>query len=189
MAARKVSMFVLCVHIYVLPMKLFGVFNGKRCGVFNGNNTDLKKNIFNTVGFIDCIKLLRFQNRLYHRTEKSIHSSALFLFLLLACRDIEVNPGPVQAEKGFSTYQQNLRGIWNNKVVLEHFINPKNIKIFGITETLLSSGTPNTFLQIREYTFERKDRSKARGGIAVYIKEGISYLHRNDLECDEIEAI
>ena len=88
-------MFVLCVHIYVLPIKL-------RCGVFNGNNTDLKKNIFNTVGFIDCIKLLRFQNRLYHRTEKGIHRSALFLLLLLACGDIEVNLGPRQADKGFS---------------------------------------------------------------------------------------
>ena len=181
MAARKVNMFVLCVHIYVLPIKL-------RCGVFNGNNTDLKKNIFNTVGFIDCIKLLRFQNRLYHQTEKSIHSSALFLFLLLACGDIEGYPGSVKAEKGFSIYQQNSRGIWNNKEVLEHFINQKNIKIFGITETLLSSSTPNTN-QIREFTFERKDRSKVRGGIEVYIKEVISYLHRNDLECDEIEAI
>ena len=102
MAARKVNMFVLCVHIYVLPIKL-------RCGVFNENNTDLKKNIFNTVGFIDCIKLLRFQNRLYHQTEKSIHSSALFLFLLLACGDIEGYPGSVKAEKGFSIYQQNTK--------------------------------------------------------------------------------
>ena len=72
---------------------------------------------------------------------------------------------------------------------MEHFINQKNIKIFGITETLLSSSTLNLFLQIRGYTFERKDKIKAGGGIAVYIKEDITYLCRNDLECDEIEAI
>ena len=83
MAARKAVMFVLCVHIYVLFIKL-------QCGIFDGNNADLKKNIFNTVGFIDCIKLLRFQNRLYHRTEKIIQRSVLFLLLLLACGDIEV---------------------------------------------------------------------------------------------------
>ena len=54
MAAWKVVMFVLCVHIYALSIKF-------RCGIFDGNNTDLKKNIFkNTVGFIDCIKLQRF---------------------------------------------------------------------------------------------------------------------------------
>ena len=46
----------------------------------DGNDTDLKKNIFNTVGFIDCIKLPRFQSRLYHGTEKSIHTSAFFSF-------------------------------------------------------------------------------------------------------------
>ena len=182
MAAQKVVLFVLCVHIYVLYIKL-------QCGIFDGNNTDLKKNTFNTVGIIGCIKSLRFQNKLYHWTEKSIHRSALFLFLLLACRDTEVNPGPGQTDKGFSIYQQNLRGLWNNKEVVEHFINQKNIKIFGVTETLLLSTTPNSFLQIRGYTFERKDRIKTRGGIAVYIKGGINYLHRNDLVCDEIEAI
>ena len=79
MAAWKAVMFVLSAHIYVLSIKL-------RCGTFNGNDTDIKKNIFKSVRFIDCINLLRC--RLYHRTEKSIHSSALFLFLLLACGDI-----------------------------------------------------------------------------------------------------
>ena len=128
--------------------------------------------------------------QIFHRTEKSIHRSDLFLFLLLACKDIEVNPGPGQANKGFSIYQQNLQGqLWNNKEVLEHFINQKNKKIFGITETLLSSSTPNSFLQIRRYTFERKDRIKAGGDTGIYIKEGITYLRRNDLECDETEAI
>ena len=107
--------------IFVLSIKL-------PCAIFDRNNTDLK-NIFNTVGFIDCIKLLRFQNRLYHRTEKSIHRSALFLFLLLACVDIEVYPGPGQADKGFSIYQQNLRGLWNNKEVLEHFVKSEDLSI------------------------------------------------------------
>ena len=30
---------------------------------------------------------------------------------------------------------------------------------------------------------------KTGGGITVYVKEGITYLHLNDLECNEIEAI
>ena len=111
------------------------------------------------------------------------------MILLLACGDIEVNPGPGQAGKGFCIYQQNLRALWNNEEVLGQFINLKNIKIFGITETLLSSSIPHPFLQIRGYAFERKDRVKAGGGIAVYIKEGVIYLRQNYLECDEIEAI
>ena len=67
--------------------------------------------------------------------------------------------------------------------------NQNNIKSFGITETLLSTTTPNSFLQIRGYNFERKDRIKTGRGIAVYIKEGINYLRQNNPECDEIEAI
>ena len=114
----------LCLYsafIFVLSIKL-------QCAIFDRNNTYLK-NVFNTVGSNDCIKLLRFQNRLYHRTEKSIHRSALSLFLLLACVDIEVNPGHGQADKGFSIYQHNLRGLWNNKEVLEHFIKSEDLSI------------------------------------------------------------
>ena len=131
---------------------------------------------------------LRFQKRFYHQTEKSMHRSALFLFLLLACGDNEVNPGPGQADKGFSIYHPNLWGLWNNKKVLEHFINQRNIKIFGIRETLLLSTTPNLFLQIRGYSFERKDSIKTGVGIAVYIKQGIAYLWQSNLECNETEA-
>ena len=99
------------------------------------------------------------------------------------------NPGPAQADKGFSIYQQNLRGLWNNKEILKHFTNQKNIKFFGIAEILLLSTTPNSFLQIRGYISERKTIIKTGGGIAVYIKEGITYLRRKNLECNDIEAI
>ena len=51
----------------------------------------------------------------------------------------------------------------------------KNIKFFGKTETLSLSSTPNLFLQTRGYIFETKDRIKAGGDIAVYIKEGITF--------------
>ena len=35
----------------------------------------------------------------------------------------------------------------------------------------------------------REKAIKTGGGITVYMKEGITYLHLNDLECDEIEAV
>ena len=62
MAAQKAVLIVLCVHIYVLSIKL-------RCGIFDGNNTDPKKNSFNTVGFIDCIKLLTLSSNREKYTE------------------------------------------------------------------------------------------------------------------------
>ena len=42
--------------------------------------------------------------------EKSTDRGAVFLFVFLACGDIEVNPGPGQVDKGFSIYQQNFEG-------------------------------------------------------------------------------
>ena len=51
------------------------------------------------------------------------------------------------------------------------------------------STTPKSFLPIKGYIFERKDIIKPGGGIAVYIKVGITYLRQKYLEYDEIEAI
>ena len=54
---------------------------------------------------------------------------------------------------------------------------------------MLLSTTPKSFLPIKGYIFERKDIIKTGGGIAVYIKVGITYLRQKYLEYDEIEAI
>ena len=51
------------------------------------------------------------------------------------------------------------------------------------------STTTKSFLPIKGYIFERKDIIKTGGGIAVYIKVGITYLRQKYLEYDEIEAI
>ena len=51
------------------------------------------------------------------------------------------------------------------------------------------STTPKSFLPIKGYIFERKDIIKTGGGIAVYIKVGITYLRQKYLEYDEIKAI
>ena len=59
--------------------------------------------------------------------------------------------------------------------------------MFGATETLFSSTIPN-FLKSGGIHLREK-AIKTGGGITVYMKEGITYLHLNDLECDEIEAV
>ena len=51
------------------------------------------------------------------------------------------------------------------------------------------STTPKSFLPIKGYIFERKNIIKTGGGIAVYIKVGITYLRQKYLEYDEIKAI
>ena len=40
------------------------------------------------------------------------------------------------------------------------------------------------------YDFVRKDRpGRGGGGFIVYVKENIRFVHRSDLECEEIESL
>jgi len=75
------------------------------------------------------------------------------------------------------------------KDLLSEFLFEKNIKIFGVSESLLKATTPSAVLNIRGYSFERRDRGKNGGGVCVYIKEGIDYIRRPDLENPETECI
>ena len=66
-------MFVLCVYIYFV-YKIW-------CGIFDGNNTDRKQNIFNNVGFIDCIKLYWISKKiLSSNREKYAQECFIFVF-------------------------------------------------------------------------------------------------------------
>lgn len=117
----------------------------------------------------------------------------LLCLLLLACGDIESCPGPCQRntfkDKDFTIFHQNVCGLSSKKDYLEDFLICNNIKLFGVTETLLTQKLPSSLINIRGYAFERRDRNGRGGGVGVYIKEGIQYLRRYDLENDEVESI
>ena len=105
--------------------------------------------------------------------------------------DIESCPGPALFRNAidFTILHQNVCGIASEKDILEDFILEKNIEIFGVIETLLQNTTPTSLVDIRGYTFERNDRSSKGGGVGVYIKENIEYIHRNDLNDENVEAV
>ena len=111
----------------------------------------------------------------------------MIFVLLLICGYIESCPEPalfVNASD-FTILYQNVCGLASKKDISKDFILEKNIKIFGVTETFLQNATPISLVDIRGYTFERNDRSSKGGGVGVYIKENIEYIHRND---DNAEA-
>ena len=110
--------------------------------------------------------------------------------LLLVCGDIERCPGPAlfRNANDFTILHQNVCGLAIKKDILEDFILEKNIKISGVTETLLQNATLTSLVDIWGYTFERNDRSSKGGGAGVYIKENIEYIRRNDLYDENVEA-
>jgi exonuclease III len=117
----------------------------------------------------------------------------LLCLLLLACGDVESCPGPCRVnsfkEKDFTIVHQNVCGLKGKKDHLEDFLFCNNIKLFGISETLLTHKLPSSFINIWGYVFERRDRNDHGGGVGIYIKQGIQYLRRYDLENDEVEGI
>ena len=61
--------------------------------------------------------------------------------------------------------------------------------IFRLSETWLDGSFGDGELVVTGYDILRKDRNKRGGGVAVYINQSIKYKHREDLECDEVEAL
>ena len=64
------------------------------------------------------------------------------------------------------------------------------LDIIGLCETFLSSRIKHVETEIIGFKCERGDRScGAKGGIVVYIKDGIKYNRRTDIEDNNIESI
>ena len=125
---------------------------------------------------------------------------SLFCLLLILCVDIESCPGPetsysnislLLTSKGFTVLNQNIRGLHGGKGIISDFVfNNTKIDIFFLSETFLFSD--DVFdPTIRGFDFEPKSRSNGNvdRGVDSYIKNGIPYTRRVDLERDDLEII
>ena len=64
-----------------------------------------------------------------------------------------------------------------------------NFDIFTLLETSMSEDFHNAFFDIRGYSFIRHDRKSGQGGgVGLYIRDGIDFARRPDLENDETES-
>ena len=126
---------------------------------------------------------------------------SLFCLLLLLCGDIESCPGPETSytnisnfltRKGFTALHQNIRGLHGKKFIISDILSSNTIiDIFFLSETFIS---PDDVFDstIRGFDFESESRSNGDGsgdGVGAYIKNGIPYARRVDLETDDLEII
>ena len=131
-------------------------------------------------GFITC-KLL-------------LHAS-LALALIALTGDVELNPGyrsleDVRSSRGLRIAHLNIRSLRNNSdsLLLEGLDN-RTIDILTLSETWLDEDSNVT---IPGYNCIRLDRSGAKegyGGVAIYVKEGLSVRVRNDLHSAANECL
>jgi hypothetical protein len=58
-----------------------------------------------------------------------------------------------------------------------------------LSETWLSKSILNSEIAIPGYTLFRLDRGKNGGGVAVYAREELSFVRRDDLELEGVEGL
>ena len=67
----------------------------------------------------------------------------------------------------------------------------KSVKplFIATTETWLNNGISNTEVDINGYCIERHDRNSRGGGVAIYIKDGLKYERKLELEEPQFETL
>ena len=120
---------------------------------------------------------------------------SLFCLLLALCGDIEscpetsyTNISNILTSKGFTVLHQN-RGLHGKKGIISDILfNNTKVDIFFLSETFISCDDAFD-PTIRGFDFEPKSRSNGAtgGGVSAYIKNGMPYTRRVDLETDDLE--
>ena len=119
---------------------------------------------------------------------------------MLQSGDIELNPGPNDHSSNISQLKichANVRSLTAEKISDIQSWLCEEYHIITISETFLKPSLGNlqgspvaSSLDITGFTLYRKDRSgRPGGGVAVYIKESIKAVRRNDLESDSLEIL
>ena len=137
--------------------------------------------------------------------------TAWIVFLIFLSGDVHPNPGPVSEHSlnssisslstnttvlnslnlthNLSIVHYNVQSIFQKLDVLHAELNDFDILCFS--ETWLNASTDTEDLLLQSFNRpERKDRAgDTHGGVMLYVKEGLHYKRRDDLEIQNIESI
>ena len=87
----------------------------------------------------------------------------------------------------------NIRGLQWHIDGLRSFVKGKGVHIIAINETKLSNTTLDCLFSIEEFALERKGKNVYGGGVALYLRNTISYKvidtlpqHSVELLCTEV---
>ena len=88
-------------------------------------------------------------------------SSFFFIFLLiLLCGEFELCPGPNNNKRIHIAHIE--RGLFTKKDAIADFLYQRNVSIFGINETLLTTTLLSSFVFVDGHSFERRNRRQRR---------------------------
>ena len=115
---------------------------------------------------------------------------SLLMDLLLLAGDIHPNPGPITSNSqlhNLGICHANVRSLKSQSKLddLKHMADENFIDIITISETWLSSEINDNVLCMYIPGYQqilRQDRIGRAGGVAIYVRDGIGFTHRLDLE-------
>lgn len=83
----------------------------------------------------------------------------------------------------------NINGLRNKITETGELITKNKIDILALCETKLDDSVTDQDIRIEGFKVRRKDRNSWGGGVAIYIKKGISFTRMRNYEHDDIEMI
>ena len=126
----------------------------------------------------------------------------LLTILLILCGDIELIPSPVNVsflfeffgEHGLKIVHQNIHGLLDKFNLLEALVNKHNCKInYILSETHImdsDKNDENDLYELPGYRFNKRNQQNGNGGgVAIYVKNGITFKQWLELENHIIESI
>ena len=93
--------------------------------------------------------------------------------------------------KGIKGFSPEYMRSFHNIVKLSTFLcTHKYTHVFSLSEMHIDNSTPTQLFETPGYTFIHKNRDVGTHGcIAIYIKDGIPFIRRTDLEVNELECV
>ena len=144
------------------------------------------------IGLFNRIKMIRSQCKTVFLILPMLILSYILLCILLMIGGVESNPGPNKYVKlkHLKACHLNIRGGMVNKITDLQTSLCKVYDIITLSETFLTSNILSEDLKLQGYQeIVRRDRPTHGGGLAVYIREGLSFKRLVNNESGDIEQI
>ena len=91
--------------------------------------------------------------------------------------------------RGFKLACINVNSLCKHIDEIRYILINSPLELLAINESKLDGTISDTEVYIPGYIIIRKDRSRSGGGVALYVRENLSYTNRIDLVPDTLEII
>ena len=95
----------------------------------------------------------------------------------------------MQMAQPLTKAQLNITSLTKHIEELRILINEMNFDILCINETRLDKAIKNSEIGLQGYDLTRRDRNRNGGGVAIYVRNNISYMERSALVPENVEAL